>query len=197
MFGTGTFSVPGLNDPRVIGALESGAACRAVSVRSGRRNATAGLDETIVAVRPTLALALQAYLDEVLDRCLPSSRICCRPPTTYAQPQTMWPPSKVSSPRAAGSIALLDTTAAPLRLAIAHVWRERAVGLGYEHVTFSSGWEPYPEEPGRGGGSAMKPTAPCMPGCHGRRVEGTTHGWSAAMALGWGRAPRWTFAPFV
>jgi pimeloyl-ACP methyl ester carboxylesterase len=28
-------------------------------------------------------------------------------------------------------------------------WHERALGLGYEHVTFTSGWEPYPEEPGR------------------------------------------------
>jgi hypothetical protein len=101
-----------------------------------------------VPVRPTPALALQAYLDEVLI-------------AVFRHPDLL-PSSDDYAPAAADLVAAqtlfstrgwLDRPAdyhrSPSAPEDVHIWHERALGLGYEHVTFTSGWEPYPEEPGR------------------------------------------------
>ena len=55
-----------MSDPRVMGVLRAGPHAGRFLARSIRRSAGAGDDDSIVRVRPTPALALQAYLDEVL-----------------------------------------------------------------------------------------------------------------------------------
>ncbi len=117
--------------------------------RSRRRTATARQNNGVVPVRPTPSLALQAYLDEVLI-------------AVFRHPDLL-PGSDDYAPAAADLLAAqtlfsnrgwLDRPAdyhrSPSAPEDVHIWHEHAFGLGYEHVTFTSGWEPYPEEPGRG-----------------------------------------------
>jgi len=101
-----------------------------------------------VPVRPTPAFALQAYLDEVLI-------------AVFRHPDLL-PGSEDYAPAAADLLAAqtifssrgwldrpTDYHRSPSAPEDVRVWHERAHGLDYEHVTFTSDWAPYPEEPGR------------------------------------------------
>ena len=137
-----------MRDPRVMGVLRAGPRVGLFLARSSRRTASADQDDSIVPVRATPALALQAYLDEVLmavfrhPDLLPGPDDYAPAAADLAAVQTLFstrgwldrPMEYHQSPPAPGDVRL---------------WPERALGLGYEHVTFTSGWEPYPEEPGR------------------------------------------------
>ena len=135
-------------DPRVMGVLRAGPRVGLFLARGNRRTASVGPDDSIVPVRPTPSLALQAYLDEVLIALFRHPDLLPRP-ADYA-------------PAAAdvADIRELFSTCGWLEQPAQYhrkppmpddirAWHGRAAGLGYEHVTFTSGWEPDPEEPGR------------------------------------------------
>ena len=135
-------------DPRIAGVLRAGPRVADFLVRSHRRTAAIADDDRIVAVRPTPALAAQAYLDEILIAAL-------RHPD-------LLPKEDDYAPAAADLVAARLLFAArgwiedpasyhrdpppPDDVAAVH---QSAHGLAYEHTSFTSGWEPYPEEPGR------------------------------------------------
>jgi dienelactone hydrolase len=137
-----------MTDPRVMGVLRAAPRVGLFLARSSRRTQRAGEDDSIVPVRPTPALALQAYLDELLiavfrhPDLLPSSDDYAPAAADLAAVQTLFsergwldrPAEYHQSPQAPDDV---------------RACHERALGLAYEHVTFTSGWEPYPEEPGR------------------------------------------------
>ncbi len=149
MFAGRSISMLGLSDPRVIGVLRAAPRVGQFLARSSRRTSSAGQDESIVPVRPTPALAIQAYIDEVLiavfrhPDLLPSSDDYALAASDLAATQALFsasgwldhPTEYHRSPQAPEDV---------------RSWHENSLGLGYEHVTFTSGWEPYPEEPGRG-----------------------------------------------
>ena len=149
MFAGRTLPMLGMSDPRVMGVLRAAPRVGLFLARSSRRTASARQDDSIVPVRPTPALALQAYLDEVLiavfrhPDLLPSSDDYAPAAADLAAVQT------ALLERAGGSIVRPNITRSPQVPDDVRAWHERALGLGYEHVTFTSGWEPYPEEPGR------------------------------------------------
>jgi dienelactone hydrolase len=115
---------------------------------SRRRSARAAQDDTVVAVRPTPGLAAQAYLDEVLIAVM-------RHPD-------LLPRSRDYAPAASELAGMRELFAArgwsedpksyhrdpPLPDDLAER-SERAPGLRFEHVSFTSGWEPDAEAPGR------------------------------------------------
>jgi dienelactone hydrolase len=137
-----------LHDPRVMGVLRAGPRVGLFLARGNRRTASAGPDDRVVPVRPTPSLALQAYLDEVLIAVFRHPDLLPRA-TDYAP----------AAADLAGIRDLFSTRGWLERPAEYHqeppmpddirAWHGRAAGLGYEHVTFTSGWEPDPEEPGR------------------------------------------------
>jgi len=135
-------------DPRLAGVLRAGPRVGSFLARSAVRSRRAGDDDSIVAVRPTPALALQAYVDEILI-------------AAFRHPDLV-PGEEDFGPAAADLAATRDLFAARGWLADPAryhrdlgppdgvvAWYERTPGLGYEHVTFASDWEPDPEEPGR------------------------------------------------
>ncbi len=137
-----------MSDPRVRGVLRAAPRVGLFLARSRARTAISDQDDSIVPVRPTPALALQAYLDELLI-------------AVFRHPDLL-PTADDYGPAAADVAGIqgffstrgwLDRPAQYHRNPSApddvRAWHERAPGLDYEHVTFSSGWEPYPEEPGR------------------------------------------------
>jgi dienelactone hydrolase len=138
-----------MSDPRVMGVLRAAPRVALFLARSSLRTSTAGQNDSVVPVRPTPALALQAYLDEVLiavfrhPDLLPSSGDYAPAAADLVAAQALfstrgWLERPTDYHRSPG---------APDDVLVRH---ERALGLGYEHVTFTSGWEPYLEEPGRG-----------------------------------------------
>ena len=143
-------------DPRVSGVLRAGPRVGTFLARSALRSARAADDDSIVPVRPTPALALQAYVDEVLI-------------AAFRHPDLV-PADEDFAPAAADLVATRDLFAArgwledpagyhrdlgqPDDLAST---RAGALGTSYEHVTFASGWEPEPGEPGRARWLAHEP----------------------------------------
>ncbi len=131
-----------------MGVLRAGPRVGLFLGRSRRRTTRGGHDDTIVPVRPTPGLAVQAYLDEVLialfrhPDLLPNSDDYASAAADLAQSQALlsargWRERPVDYHRA---------PEAPTDVRGRH---GRTPGLGFEHITFTSGWEPHPEEPGR------------------------------------------------
>jgi dienelactone hydrolase len=134
-------------DARVRGVLRAGPRVGIFLARTSRRYASAGEDDSIVPVRPTAALAAQAYLDEVLialfrhPDLLPEASDYAPAASDLASIRTLFstrgwldrPHGYHKSPGAPEDVQALH---------------ERALGLGYEHISFTSGWEPEPDEPG-------------------------------------------------
>jgi dienelactone hydrolase len=115
---------------------------------SRRRSAAAQLDDTIVPVRPSPVLAIEAYIDEVLI-------------ALFHHPDLV-PTDADYAPAAADVDAALNLFSARGWLAQpaayhrspdvpddTRAWHRSAPGLGYEHTTFSSGFDLDPDEPGR------------------------------------------------
>ncbi len=134
-------------DPRLTGVLRAAPSVAYFLARSRVRSASAALDDTVVPVRATPGLALQAYLDEVLIAVL-------------RHPELMPKASDCTS--AAADLERLRTLFAregwlerpteyhrdPPPPHDIETWTEHRGGMGYEHAAFSSGWEPHPLEPG-------------------------------------------------
>jgi dienelactone hydrolase len=137
-----------IRDPRVAGVLRAGPRVVGFLARGRRRTAGIAADDSIVAVRPTLALAAQAYIDEVLIAAL-------RHPDLLPKEDDYAPAA--ADLQAARELfearGWIDRPAGyhrdpppPEDVRAAH---EHVPGFGYEHTTFQSGWEPDPDEPGR------------------------------------------------
>jgi pimeloyl-ACP methyl ester carboxylesterase len=115
--------------------------------RSRERRAEAADDPTVVPVRTTPGLALQAYLDELLIAVF-------RHPELLPKEHDYAPAaSDVEHLRALfAARGWLEDPAAyhrrpPVPLDV-DTTSEHKQGVAYEHTTFSSGWEPDPLEPG-------------------------------------------------
>jgi len=135
-------------DPRVLGVLRAGPRVAIFLARGIRRSAGAGEDDSIVPVRPTPAHALQAYLDEVLiamfhhPDLVPSVDDYAPAAADLASTQELFsargwidhPAGYHQNPEAPEDV---------------RAWHAHTLGLGYEHTTFTSGWEPDPDEAGR------------------------------------------------
>jgi len=135
-------------DPRVSGMLRAAPSVAVFLARSRERTAVAAHDDTVVPVRATPGLALHAYLDELLVAMF-------RHPELLPKEHDYAPAaSDLEELRAMFSWrGWIDQPARyhrdpppPDDLETRHGHRQ---GLGYEEVTFSSGWEPEPWEPGR------------------------------------------------
>ena len=142
----GAWSV--VRDPRTVGVLRAAPRVGTFLVRSGVRSARSHNDKSIIAVRPTPLLALEAYLDEVLI-------------AVFHHPD-LEPKEEDYAPAAAELSLARELFSArgwldnpedyhrdPPVPDEVRAWHERAPGLDFEHTTFSSGWEPDPAEPGR------------------------------------------------
>ncbi|HUI04144.1 MAG TPA: alpha/beta fold hydrolase [Acidimicrobiales bacterium] len=135
-------------DPRTAGVLGAGPRVATFLARSHRRSAGAGTDDSVVPVRPTPLLALQALVDEVLI-------------ALFHHPDLVPGPGDFA-PAAADLRHTRDLFFAkgwlerperyhrdpPVPDDVA-VTRERTLDLTYDHLTFASGWEPDPAEVGR------------------------------------------------
>ena len=134
-------------DPRLTGVLRAGPSVASFIARSRVRSAGAAHDDTVVPVRTTPGLALQAYLDEVLvavlrhPELLPKESDCASAAADIERLRDLF-----------AREGWLDRPAAyhrdPPPPDDLETWSEHRAGLGFEHITFSSGWEPSPLEPG-------------------------------------------------
>ncbi len=135
-------------DPRALGILQAAPRTAAFLSRAAARSAGAQLDDAIVPVRATPALAAQVLLDEVMI-------------AAFRHPRLL--PGDADYPRAAADLAATrDVLAAAGCLAdpasyhgaptapdlVVHR-HGQVPGMRYEHLAFPSGWEPGPDEPGR------------------------------------------------
>ena len=133
-----------LRDPRTLGVAQAAPRTAAFLARSWATSRLPGGG----APRPTLGLAAQVLLDEVLmaamknPRLFPSDDDYVRAGRDIAAAHEMW-----------SERGWLDTPEryhrAPDVPAGCMVTRERALNVSYEHLTFPSGYEPHPHEPGR------------------------------------------------
>jgi hypothetical protein len=114
----------------------------------GRRNRDAEHDDTILPVRPTPGLAVGALIDEVLislfhhpdlvpeeDDFVPAAADLAHAHALFTERGWLEQPE---------TYHLDPPIPTDLR-----AWHGKTLGLGYEHLTYSSGWEPHDGEPGR------------------------------------------------
>ena len=120
----------------------------AFTARARARTARAAHDDTVVPARATPALMAQAYLDELLLAVFRHPGLLPRV-DDYAEAA-----ADVAAFRALGEErgwltdpARYHATPPPPDDVAAR--RQRRVVLGYDHTTFTSGWEPDPQESGR------------------------------------------------
>jgi dienelactone hydrolase len=134
-------------DPRVAGLLRAAPSVAQFLAKSRLRSAAASHDDTVVAVRATPGLALQAYLDEVLiavlrhPELLPKESDCVSAAADIERLRALF-----------GREGWLEHPTRyhrdPPSISDMQIRGEHRAGLGYEHAAFSSGWEPNPLEPG-------------------------------------------------
>ena len=134
-------------DPRTMGVLGAAPRVGAFLARSRRRSATAQLDDSVVPVRPSLALALQAYVDEVLIAAFHHPELVPKD-DEYA-------PAAADVDNARNLFSARGWLAHPASYhrdpdppEDVRAWHRRAHGLGYDHATFSSDFDIDPTEPG-------------------------------------------------
>jgi len=134
-------------DPRLTGVLRAAPSVAYFIARSRTRNAGAALDDTVVPVRATPGLALQAYLDEVLiavlrhPELLPKESDCTSAAADIERLRMLfaregWLDRPARYHRDPPPPRDLESSS------------EHRGGLDFEHIAFSSGWEPNPLEPG-------------------------------------------------
>ncbi|MHB8220875.1 MAG: alpha/beta hydrolase family protein [Acidimicrobiales bacterium] len=131
-------------DPRILGVARAGPRVADFVIRSRRRTAGMATDDRVIAVKTTPGLAAQALLDEVLIAAL-------RHPDLLPG-EDDYAPASADLQAARDLFAArgwLDNPAAyhrdpPLPDDIHAVHQN-----GFDHLTFTSGWEPHAGEPGR------------------------------------------------
>ena len=135
-------------DPRTVGVLRAGPRAAAFLSRASARTAAAGSDDTIVPVRATPALAVQVLVDELMIAAFRHPRLLPRPgdyavaAADLAEAAAIVEDHGWSSDPAAYHHAPPPPDSVVRRVG-------QLPGLRYEHIAFSSGWEPHAEEPGR------------------------------------------------
>jgi pimeloyl-ACP methyl ester carboxylesterase len=135
-------------DPRLVGVLLAAPSVVSFISKSRERSAHASTDDSVVPVRTTPGLALQAYVDEILMAVL-------RHPNLL--------PKESDFTSAAADVTRLREMFAErgwLERPVAYhrdpsppesvrTRRDHRSGMSYQHVMFSSDWSPEPGEPGR------------------------------------------------
>jgi pimeloyl-ACP methyl ester carboxylesterase len=135
-------------DPRLAGVLLAAPSVVSFIAKSRERSSHASSDDTVVPVRATPGLALQAYLDEILmavfrhPNLLPKQSDCASAATDVTRLREMfaqrgWLERPVAYHRDPPPPAHVRTR------------RDHRSGMSYDHVSFSSDWSPEPGEPGR------------------------------------------------
>lgn len=143
-----THSMTFARDPRLAGVLRAGPRVGLFLTRCAARNSRVPGDHTLVPVVPTPALAFEAYLDELLIALF-------HHPDLIPAPDDFAPAAAdLARARALFSArGWLDEPAGyhrdPPVPEDVRAWHGRTLGLGYEHITFMSGWKPEEGEPGR------------------------------------------------
>ncbi len=137
-----------VRDPRIAGVLRAGPRVAQFLVRCHRRTTEFADDDSVIAVRPTPALAAQAYLDELLIAALRHPDLLPKEEEYIPAAADLAIAREVFAVRGwIGDPASYHRAPPPPK--DVQAVHKSAHGLGYEHTTFSSEWEPYPEEPGR------------------------------------------------
>jgi len=133
-----------LRDPRTIGVAQAAPRTAAFLARSWATSRLPGSERN----RPTIGLAAQVLLDEVLmaamknPRLFPSEDDYVRAGRDIAAAYQMWSERGwLDAPEAYHA-----NPDVPMGCMVA---RERALNVSYEHLTFPSRYEPHPGEPGR------------------------------------------------
>ena len=184
-----------VRDPRIAGMLRAGPRVMDFLVRSHRRTTRIDGDDSIVAVRPTPALAAQAYVDELLIAAL-------RHPDLYPVRRTMRP--RPPTCRRLGSSSMTGDGSSGLPTTTGTLRFPTTSGLltseSWDSVTSTrrsrAGGSPIPRSRAGLGGSSTWPTAPRTPGSPGRRDGTVGRGSSACTGLGWGRRRHLTCGRF-
>jgi pimeloyl-ACP methyl ester carboxylesterase len=134
-----------LSDPRTVGVAQAAPRTAAFLAKSWMTSRFSGSSETS---RPTVGLAAQVFLDEVLiaamknPRLFPTDDDYRRAGNDIADGHRMWDERGWLQQPA----RYHRDPEAPIG---AMVTRERALNLSYEHLTFPSQYEPHFGEPGR------------------------------------------------
>ena len=136
-----------VGDPRTLGVLRAGPCVAQFLVNSSQRTSASATDDTVLPVRATPGLAAQAYLDEVLIAAFRHPDLL--PSAGDFQPAA----DDLSEARAVlAARGLLADPAAyhatPPLPGDLHGTYHRSAGVAYEHLTWTSGWEPSDAEPG-------------------------------------------------
>ncbi|MHB8319316.1 MAG: alpha/beta hydrolase family protein [Acidimicrobiales bacterium] len=137
-----------VGDPRTAGLLRAGLRVAQFVAGCRQRNSLAETDDTVLRVPTTPGLAAQAYVDEVLIAAF-------RHPDLFPKEQDFEPASlELASARSLfEKRGWLDDPASyhtPLPAPDdARSTYHHTHSIGYEKLSFTSGWEPYREEPGR------------------------------------------------
>jgi dienelactone hydrolase len=133
-----------LTDPRTVGVAQAAPRTAAFLARSWASSRLPGVETG----RPTIGLAAQVLLDEVLmaamknPRMFPSDDDYARAGQDIAAAHAMWAERGwLDEPE-----RYHDNPDVPMGCMVT---RERALNVGYEHLTFPSGYEPHAGEPGR------------------------------------------------
>ena len=135
-------------DPRASGILRAGPRAAAFLSRASARTARADSDDTVVPVRPTPGLAAQVLLDEIMIAAFRHPRLLPRGDDFAVAAADL--AEAVTVLEAGGWLA--DPASYHPRPDVPDVTVRRRGSvprLRYEHVAFSSGWEPRPGLPGR------------------------------------------------
>ena len=135
-------------DPRAVGVLRAGPRAAAFLSRASARSAGAAEDDTIVPVRATPGLAAQVLLDELMIAAFRHPRLLPR-----GDDYAMAAADLTAAADVLDRGGWLDDPAgyhrAPPVPSVTVLRRGQVPGLRYEHLAFTSGWEPYADEPGR------------------------------------------------
>jgi pimeloyl-ACP methyl ester carboxylesterase len=135
-------------DPRTAGVLRAGPRVGSFLIKGGRRVSSAGTPEGVFPLRPSPVLAVQALVDEVLI-------------AAFHHPDLIpddgdFAPAGSDVARARDMFASQGWLASPTSYHESppppdddRAWHAHVPGLGYEHLTFTSGYEPHAGEPGR------------------------------------------------
>jgi dienelactone hydrolase len=133
-----------LTDPRTVGVAQAAPRTAAFLAKSWMTSMVPGAEGS----RPTVGLAAQVLLDEVLlaamknPRLFPSEDDYARAGRDMADAYRMWSERGwLDDPE-----AFHDNPPAPTNVMAT---RQHALNVAYEHLTFDSGYEPHTGEPGR------------------------------------------------
>jgi len=135
-------------DPRTLGVLRAFPRAAGFMTQASRRTATAAADDTVIPVRPSAGLAAQVFLDEVMIAMFRHPRLLPHDEDYELAAADIAAASALGTERGwlDDPRKYHETPSAPEEVACA---LRRTAGMRYEHLSYPSGWEPHPGEPGR------------------------------------------------